>query len=39
MANTRKYGYFKPVKKNVVPIRRRPGKEIPCGKKEKTGPY
>ena len=38
MVNTRKYGYFKPVKNNVNPIRWVPKrKKVPCGKKTKAG--
>lgn len=36
MANMRKYGYFKPVKKGS-PVRWKARKEVPGGKKKRTG--
>lgn len=37
MANAKKFGYFKPVKKNVNPLRWVPGKKVAPGGKKKTG--
>lgn len=33
MANMRKYGYYKPVKK-ILPVKRKPGKKFPGTQKE-----
>lgn len=34
MSNVRKYGFCKPIKKDP-PVKRRPGKQVPFGKKKK----